>query len=199
MLAKGLRARRWRAAMAIAAASALVCASPRAAVAQIVDEVWVGAFAHDVTDLGRGRESDGADLELEIDTVKPAVLRFLGAPRVNATIALNSAGLTNFGGVGLVWDRRLAGRLYGSLQFGVDYTDGVTDVIQGPAGDDERHHRLLLGTRTLFREAAGLNWRLSDRWSVGGEFIHLSNGGLVGHHHNQGLNDLGLRLGYRFR
>lgn len=199
MLATESRTRLGRVAMISFGLAALACAAPRPAAARVLDEVWIGAFAHDVTDIGRGRESNGADVELEVDTVKPAALRFLGAPRINATLALNSRGTTNFGGVGLVWDRRLSGRLYGSVQFGVDYTDGVTDVTHGPTGDIESHHRLLLGTRTLFREAAGLNWRLSDHWLLGGEFVHLSNGGLDGHHHNQGVNDLGLRLGYRFQ
>lgn len=195
----GLRMRQGGVAAAIAALLVVACASPRAAAAQMLDQVWVGALAHDITDIGRGRENEGVDLELEVDTVKPAALRFLGAPRVSAVIALNSAGTTNFGGVGLVWDRRLSSRLYGTVQFGVDYTDGVTEVIQGPAGDSERRRRLLLGSHTLFQEAVGLNWRLSERWFLGGEFVHLSNGGLLGHHHNQGLNDLGVRLGYRFR
>lgn len=199
MSATSFQARHGCAASMVFAALLLACATPGAAAAQMLDQVWVGALAHDITDIGHGRESAGADLQLEVDTVKPRVLRFLGAPRVDAAIALNSAGTTNFGGVGLVWDRRLSGRLYGTLQLGVDYTDGVTEVIQGPAGDSERRHRLLLGSRTLFQEAVGLNWRLSDRWSLGGEYVHLSNGGLLGHHHNQGLNDLGLRLGYRFR
>jgi lipid A 3-O-deacylase len=188
-----------RAAGLIASLSILACVAPRPAEAEILDQAWVGGFAHDVSDLGRGKESNSQDIELELDTVRPQFLRFLGAPRLNATLALNASGLTDFGGVGLVWDRRLIGRLSGSIELGVDQTDGVTEPAAGPAGDYDRRHRLLLGSKTLFREAAGADWALTDRWSVGAEYVHLSNGGILSHGHNEGINDAGLRLGYRFR
>jgi hypothetical protein len=164
-----------------------------------IDEVWVGGFAHNVSRVGDGAESGTEDVILEIDTGRPKLLRFLGAPRVNAVIELNSAGRTNLGSLGLVWDHRIFHQLYGTLDFGLGLSDGVTDPPAGPAGDYDRAHRILLGSSVLFRGAAGLEWRLSDRWAIGAEYVHASNGDILGaHQYNRGVNDAGLRLGYRF-
>ncbi len=174
-------------------------AAPHRAQAGVLDEVWAGGFAHDVSDLDHGKESGSGDVQIEVDSVRPGFLRILGAPRLNATLSLNSAGLTNFGSVGLTWDHRLLGPIYGSLDLGFGLNDGVANAPTGPRGDYELNHRLIVGSKVLFREAAGLDWRFAGRWSVGAEFVHLSNGLILTHHYNQGINDVGLRLGYRFR
>jgi lipid A 3-O-deacylase len=163
----------------------------------LVDEVWVGGFAHDIVHVGDGRESGSTDFQIEVDSPQPAVLRGIGAPRLNATFSANSGGKTNFGSVGLTWDRALTSRLRGSFDFGLALTDGVTGAHLHPGIDT--HGRLLLGSKALFREALGLDWRTSDHWSVGVEFVHLSNGSILSHGHNDGINVLGVRFGYRFR
>jgi hypothetical protein len=152
-----------------AAVLAAATAGPVFAQSRLLDEVWVGGFAHDTSDLGAGKESNTEDAMVEVDSGRPGVLRFLGAPRIGASLSLNTAGLSNFGALSLVWDHHLFSR-----------------------------HRLLLGSKVLFREAGGLDWRLSDHWRVGAEFVHLSNGLILAKDHNQGINDAGLRLGYEF-
>jgi hypothetical protein len=168
--------------------------------AEIVDDVWVGGYAHDISDLGHGKESNTQDVQLEVDTAQPSVLRFLGAPHLNAVVSLNSAGRTDFAAAGLAWDHRLFGPLYASLQFGAGVSDGIADPPAGAAGDYDRSHRLLLGSKVLFREAAGLDWRLPGHWQVGLQYWHASNGLILGsHRYNEGINDVGMRLGYRFK
>jgi lipid A 3-O-deacylase len=175
----------------------LALTPPPARAAGVVDEVWVGGFAHDIVHGGGGGESGSADFQIEVDSPQPAVLRGIGAPRLNATFSANSAGQTNFGSVGFTWDRGLTSRLRGSFDLGVALTDGVTGAHLPPGANI--HDRPVLGSKALFREALGLDWRTSDRWSVGVEFVHLSNGNIFAHGHNDGVNDLGLRLGYKFR
>jgi lipid A 3-O-deacylase len=175
----------------------LALTAPPAQAGGLVDELWVGGFAHDIVHVGGGQESGSTDFQIEVDSPQPAVLRSIGAPRLNATFSANSGGKTNFGSVGLTWDRGLTSHLRGSFDFGVALTDGVTGDHLPPAAD--KHGRLLLGSKTLFREALGLDWRTSDHWSVGIEFVHLSNGNILAHGHNDGVSDLGLRFGYRFR
>jgi hypothetical protein len=167
--------------------------------AGLLDEVWVGGFAHDISDLGGGKESGTWDVSLEADSVKPRALRFLGAPRVNAFLMLNSRGLSNFGAAGLTWDHRLVSHLYATADFGVGYADGVLTAPPGRAGEWLRERRLLLGSRALFREAVGVHWKLSRRWLIGAEFTHDSNGHILASHYNEGITDVGLRVGYRFR
>ena len=101
---------------------------------------------------------------------------------------------------GLVWDHRLVGQVYGSLDVGLGVTNGLIDPRAGPVGAYDLKHRLLLGSSVLFREAPGIEWRFSPSWSLGAEFVHASNGEILGSHRfNRGINDAGLRLGYRFR
>jgi len=178
-----------------AAFAALICAASSPARAEIIDQVWIGGYAHDISDLGLGKESNTADVQFEVDTAQPQLLRFLGAPHLNATLALNTAGKTDFGSVGLAWDHRLLGSLFGSLQFGIGDSDGVTR----PSSDPKDRDRLLLGSKALFREAVGVNWRLKDRWLIGVQFVHASNGLILGRRYNEGINDVGMRFGYRFK
>jgi lipid A 3-O-deacylase len=180
-------------------ASLALTIAPLTGRAGLLDEAWVGGLAHDVSDIGQGKESDTADVQIEIDGKSPSFLRFLGAPRPNATLALNSAGRTNSGSLGLTWNHRLVDRLCGSVDFGLSLTDGVTAPPPGPEGAYVASHRLLLGSKVLFREAVGVEWRLSDRWALGPEFVHMSNGLVFARRYNQGINDAGVRLGYRFR
>jgi len=184
-----------RSVLAFGAAVAALAFSASPAAAEIVDQVWIGGYAHDISDLGLGKESNTTDIQLEVDSAQPQVLRFLGAPHLNATLALNTAGKTDFGSVGLAWDRRLIGSLYGSLQFGIGDSDGVTR----PSSDPKDRDRLLLGSKALFREAAGVNWRMKNHWLIGVQFVHASNGLILGRRYNEGINDAGVRIGYRFK
>ena len=51
--------------------------TPLAARAGVVDEVWVGGFAHDFIDIGRGKESGTEDVQLEVDSARPHQGRYL--------------------------------------------------------------------------------------------------------------------------
>jgi lipid A 3-O-deacylase len=182
----------------LACAFAAAIALPSKSKADVVDEVSVGGFAHDVMDLGHGKESGTADIQLEVDTTRPPILRILGAPRINAFVSINSGGGADNAGAGLVWDHQLFDRLYGRLDLGLAANDGSLTAPLGPSGDFARAHRLQLGSHLLFREALGLELRLTRHWALGGEFIHESTGQIVAHGANEGINDLGLKLAYRF-
>lgn len=179
-------------------ALALALAASRAHAGPI-DEIWIGVLAHDVSDIGRGKESGTADLLVELDSKPPSGLRFLGAPRLNAAVSLNSAGRSDLASVGLVWDPRLFSRLYGSFDLGLGLTNGLISPRSGSQGAEDFRHRLLLGSSVLFREAVGVQWRFNDRWALGASYVHASNASLLGaHRYNEGINDVGLKLGYRF-
>lgn len=181
-------------------AGGLGCTTATAAQAQAISEVRFGVLAHDVANLGAGQKDvNSADLQIEVLSGRPRVLRWLGGPRVIGTYALNSAGETSGGSVGLAWDHRLfSRRLVGEFTLGPAYSDGVRDAPAGPAGAELRAHRLLIGSHYLFRESLGLDWRMTPRWAIGITFAHFSNGSLLGEGPNESENSLGLRVGYRF-
>jgi hypothetical protein len=163
-----------------------------------VDKVWVGGFAHSVG-RSHGWESGTQDYVVELNTARQRALHGVGSPRLGFAVSLNSAGHSNMASAGLVWDRRLWGRVYGSFDFGLGVTDGLVRPRSAAEAADRRHARLFLGSHVLFREAVGLEWRFSPRWSLGLEFVHASNGDILGPHpYNEGINDVGLRLGHRF-
>ncbi|HWE46754.1 MAG TPA: acyloxyacyl hydrolase [Caulobacteraceae bacterium] len=184
---------------AIASVAVCVLLSPAVARAGVVDELNAAVMSHDTSDLGRGKESHSADIQFEVDTIRPRALKFLGSPRLNAIVAVNTAGLTNFAAAGFTWDWPLWKRWRGKIDFGLSVNDGVVSAPPGPAGQMVREHRLLLGSKVLFREAATVEWRFGKKWGLEAQFEHLSNGGILGsNHNNQGINDAGLALAYHF-
>ncbi|HZC15945.1 MAG TPA: acyloxyacyl hydrolase [Caulobacteraceae bacterium] len=189
----------FRAVTLLATAAVLLLTLPVRASADVIDEVSVTGLAHDTSNINSGKESGTEDVQFEVDTVRPFFLRFLGAPRINVFVAPNSVGRTNSAGAGLVWDHRLFGPIYGSVDFGLALNDGVTNAPLGPAGAFDREHRLLLGSKVLFREAFAVQWRFARHWAIGPEFVHQSNGQILGHGANESINDAGLKLAYRFR
>ena len=183
------------------AAACCLMVTGGAAKAQVIDEVSVGGYLHDVVNITDGVESNLQDLQLEVDTTRPNALRVLGAPRLNTFVTFNSAHKSDMAGAGLTWDHRLLfPRLFATLDFGLAYSDGVINPPPGHSNEYYDHYpRLLLGSNVLFRTAPGIEWHIDDHWVIGGQFIHLSNAGLLGsHHYNRGINDAGLRIGYRF-
>jgi hypothetical protein len=173
-------------------------AAARRASAEAIDAIWLGGYAHSFNNAPGRKEAGTGEVEAEADTPQIHALRALGAPRLALTVAINTGGKTDFGGAALVWERRLIGRLSGSVQFGLNLNDGETRAPPGPAGDDLRRTRLQLGSKVLFREAAGLNWRLDRRFSLGVQYIHNSNGEILAHGANESINEIGFRLGVRF-
>ena len=80
----------------------------------------------------------------------------------------------------------------GPLFFEASFGGAVHD---GELNDDAEGEKAL-GCRVLFRESLALGWRLDARHSLSVMLDHISNGGLC--EHNEGLDTLGLRYGYRF-
>lgn len=159
-----------------------------------IDEVKLGVLAHDIRFLGNHVEP-GADLNVEVLFPSPALLRVLWAPRPHLGLSLNTAGATDYGYVGLTWSGRpwrplLAlpeGRcIAGSLGGGIH--DGHRNA--GPPD------RKILGSRLLFRESVEAEYQLTRRVRLSIMLDHVSNAGLVTH--NQGLTNLGARVGVTF-
>jgi lipid A 3-O-deacylase len=161
-----------------------------------IDEIKLGVLAHDIRVFGLGRPGEtGADLNLEVLFPSPAFFRMLGAPRPHLGVSINTAGQTNYGYIGITW----SGRPWRSL---LTLPEGlfVAGSLGGAAHDGYLNTappgRKRLGSRLQFRESAEVGYQLTRRISVSALFDHLSNAGLA--HHNQSLNNLGVRVGVTF-
>ncbi len=191
---KGSRIRRvrgWCLALCLVPASAPV---PAWAQSSVVDEVKVGALAHDVGFLGDSLES-GADIVGAVLFKSPEFLSAIGSPRPVLGLSLNTAGDTSYAYADLSWTARLwrsaaepAEGPYVMGSLGGAVHDGRLDT----PGDGEK----ALGTRALFHLAVALGYQLTRITSVEAYLSHLSNADLSSH--NPGLNNAGLRMGFNF-
>lgn len=159
------------------------------------DEFRLGAYKHDVSFLGHGKET-GADVGAEILFHDIGIL---WAPRPVAGILVNTAGETDqiYGGLTWTWDVfsnilnegdgfYLEGTLGGAIHNGkLDVTDPY-----------ESQHRKSLGSPVLFREDFDIGYHFNPVWSLAITYEHISDADLA--KRNEGLNDIGLRVGMKF-
>jgi len=183
--------------------AALLHSAPATALAP--EELRFGVVAHNVSFFRDDDEQSaerGPNLEVEIVLRAPRALRRIGSPRPYAMMSVNLNGDTSYAAAGLQWRIPLQGRWTLEAGLGVAVHDGA---LRNPyASTDARHGRYerehqLLGTRVLYRESVALERRVDQRRSIALVYEHLSNGGaLLGHEHNQSLNQIGMRFSIRF-
>jgi len=181
----------------VAAAALLGSPTPAAAQIKLVDEIKIGALAHDVGFLGHHVES-GADANIEVLFTSPELLGFIGSPRPHIGGDINTDGNTSDGYFGLTWGIMLIQNLFGagdgifangSLGGAVHDASPLTGAVQPPG------HKLL-GSRILFRESAELGYQMTPQVSVSALLDHISNANLA--KRNAGITNAGARFGFKF-
>lgn len=156
-------------------------------IARYLSEIRVGVLAHDRGPFGRHKES-GIDGNIEFLFVSPDILHYILSPRPQIGFSVNSDRNTSSGYFGLNWEWRPWGGLFADFSFGGMVHDGhmhSNDI-----------HQKELGCHLLFRESIEVGWRIANRHSLSFLVDHSSNGRLCSK--NEGLNDLGIRYGYKF-
>ncbi|MFN7179031.1 acyloxyacyl hydrolase [Hyphomonas sp.] len=168
-----------------------------------VDEIRLGVIAHNVciANCDNANKEDGPNINGEIVFDSPEFLSILWSPRPYVMGSLNTAGDTNFGGVGLQWDWEFAEGW--AIEPGVGYAihDGelTFPYPQGdPRNDPISATAVFFGSRDLFRTSLSLNKDLGEKWGVQLMYEHLSHGQILGSGRNQGLDNIGVRVRYRF-
>jgi lipid A 3-O-deacylase len=125
----------------------------------------------------------------------PGWLYWTLQPRPTIGAAFNTDGLTDQYYLGATWSWMLASNI-------INPGDGIVlGYFFGPGFNDGQLHngdatRKALGSHILFREALDLGYQINATWEISTYIDHISNGGLA--KENQSINDIGLRLGYRF-
>lgn len=188
---------------------ALISATPAAAA-----DLILGAYAHDVTWIGNlvgsgaaGREG-GADIEVGVRSQRLESWTWLGKPQAHAFISANTDGSSNFVAAGFSWAIPMGERLYFRPGLGLAYTDGKAGLPPAnaqnisPAETARRlrlyYTRIDFGSKMLFQPELGFGYRFSPRLAGELSWVHISNGEIFHHGKNQGLDDAGARLIYRF-
>jgi len=158
-----------------------------------VDEVKLGVLSHDNALWGLGHHVEpGADLNVEVLGPSPAFLQGLWAPRPHLGFSVNTAGATDYGYLGLTWRGRPWRPLLPLLE-GLFVAGSLGGAIHDGYLNTAPPEHKLLGTRLLFRYSLEGGYQLTRGVNVSFMLDHLSNGHVV--RHNQGLNELGVRIG----
>jgi lipid A 3-O-deacylase len=172
--------------------------------AGFVDEVKLGILAAD-TGIGGPKVEDGIAISGELLFKAPQWLvspgdpgwkRFLLAPRPTIGFTVNTyAGTTSFGYAALNWSADLAQQvlndhdgIYASFEFG----GAVNNSDLNPYEPNNKD----MGSRALFRLAVELGYNVDEHVNLSLYYEHFSNANLGTV--NPGMNNLGVRLGYRF-
>jgi lipid A 3-O-deacylase len=171
--------------------------------AQLVEEARIGVMQHNicVIDCKNADKEDGPNIEGEIVFASPDFLSIILAPRPYIVGSYNTAGDTNFGGVGLLWNWDFAQGWSLVPSLGYVLHDGANEspFPQGdPRSDAFSRENVYFGSDDLFRTGLALNRDFGPNWGLQLQYEHLSHGQILGNGRNQGIDNLGVRAYWRF-
>ena len=168
-----------------------------------VNEFHVGVMQHNicVTDCKNADKENGPNVELQVSFDSPSFLHWAGSPQPFVMASLNTASNTSFSGFGVEWRWQFAE--HWALEPSVGYVlhNGETNnpYANGtPEAAAFAEDHVLLGSEDLFRSSIALTRDLPGPWEGQVLFEHLSHGQILGHGRNQGLDEIGIRIGYKF-
>lgn len=154
------------------------------------EEMFGGLYIHDIkTPLTYSGIEGGVDLQLglRLDPVGPWKLQ----PYLFG--AVNSEGNTHYAAAGVSRRFDLGGRIYFRPGLGIAVHTGSARKFDVPDNG-----RIEFGSRILFQPEVALGAQLDDRFSVEASWVHLSHAQIFGGQ-NPGIDNMGLRLNYRFK
>jgi len=167
-------------------AAALMAASSAVASDSLISEIRLGALGHDQGFTSH--KEDGIDVNVEILFADTGWLGEDWSFRPNVGGNFNTEGSTNQGYFGMVIGHDLFGPFFVDVGAGGAYHDGKLDTP-----DPDRHS---LGCHMLFHLQGDVGIELGDTWSLMAHIDHISNADLCDR--NEGLTDIGVRLGMRY-
>lgn len=158
----------------------------------ILSEVKLGVLQHDIEFLPVSRE-DGQAVNGEVLFDSPGFLDSLWSPRPHLGASVSVEGETDQIYAGLTWTfRPLEDGAFAPLWFSVFGGGALHD------GETDTRHpdRKSLGFPALFRFGGEIGWDVTRRMSVSIYYSHISNAFIA--NPNEGLEQAGMRLGWRF-
>lgn len=168
--------------------------------------VWVGAYGHDA--IAPDRRERGYDFQFGYRTARLGALAKIGKPEADAFVMFNNRTSTHIAAVGLSWPIDLGEGVYLRPGFGLAYTTGkaVLPPANGPGlspAEIQRRinlaaRRIDFGSNLLFKPELALGVKVSKQLALEVSYVHFSNGQVFHKGKNQGLDDLGARVVWRF-
>jgi lipid A 3-O-deacylase len=172
----------------------------------LASDILFGVYDHGLaTQSGQER---GTDILLGLESNRISQLPWLARPAFHVIIVGNTTVSTNFAAVGVDWPIDIGRRFYVRPGIGLAYTTGEADIgnaFEPGISAQESARRLRLsqtridfGSHDLFEPEIALGYHITPRWAAELSYIHLSNGQILHHGKNQGLDDVGLRVARHF-
>ena len=155
----------------------------------LIYELKLGALAHDVPGMWSGFqvENPAVDVNAEVD-FHPLWAGESSAiiPAIGGTF--NTQGQTSHAYTDLRWKIMPGPAWFLTLGIGAAFNNGYLD----PSQPD----RKALGSHILFHPTAEVGFNFDAHNSISVYFEHMSNAGFETY--NEGMDDIGVRYGYRF-
>lgn len=172
--------------------------------AQLLEEARIGIAQHNicVIDCKNADKEDGPNVTGELVFKSPDFLSAVWSPRPYATLSVNTAGNTSYGGVGFLWNFDFAEKWSFEPSIGYVIHDGAVSnpFVQGSVQNNMfAAENVLYGSEDLFRTGLALNRQMGENWGLQLQFDHLSHGQILGDGRNQGLDNIGIRAYWQFQ
>ena len=167
-------------------AASLATVSFAAPAGAFVNEIRGGVYAHD--QFGPAHEPENADINGEILFDSPDFLSWMFSPRPRFGGTMSGNGGTSIVYMDLGWTIDLGTKFFIDGSVGGAWHDGR---VHGSVEGENQY-----GCRFNFHESGSIGYRITSALSVMASIEHLSNAWLCSA--NDGLTNVGMRIGYRF-
>jgi lipid A 3-O-deacylase len=188
-----------------ALAAGLVCWAMGGAAHAKVESATLGLLVHSVpvSDIKNSDKESGVDLQAQVNFTAPGFFKYALSPQPYLIATLNTNGDTSYGGFGFQWDFGFADKWHFNPAVGYVIHNGDTNEPASlgkgtPAYQAYLDEHLLLGSPDLFRLALAVSREIGPHTEAEFSFEHLSHGYIIGDGRNQGLDNAGLRLIYKY-
>jgi hypothetical protein len=158
-------------------------------------EVKQGILAHDRGWFGKNREGIGPDYNFELMFDSPRILKKIWSPKPIIGLTQTSTGGSSLYYGGITWDTNITKNWFISGTTGIAYTNGLKKLPQGQVATGDK--KIQFGSQWLHRGAVELGWNFYGNDTISLMFSHVSHGSMLSDK-NHGMDEFGVRYGYRF-
>ena len=157
-------------------------------------ELKQGILAHDRGWFGTNREGFGPDYNFELMFNSPSFLDKVWSPKPILGLTQTSTGGSSLYYGGITWDANISKNWFVAGTTGIAWTNGLSKLPKGqePTGDK----KIQFGSKWLHRGAIEIGWNFYGQDTISLMFSHVSHGSMLDNK-NQGMDEFGIRYGYR--
>ena len=158
-------------------------------------EVKQGVLAHDRGWFGKNREGFGPDYNFELMFNSPDILKKIGSPKPILGLTQTITGGSSLYYGGITWDWNMTENWFVTGTTGIAYTNGLKKLPKGQVATGDK--KIQFGSQWLHRGAIELGWNFYGNDTISLMFSHVSHGSMLSDK-NHGMDEFGIRYGYRF-